>query len=86
MPSSRLGCPLSLKTPNMGNTGSNVNPFIADWAETDNVEQIPGAKLALGALEIGAFQQTDIDGIPNGGEQRFDYEGGNPKLTRRSLL
>ena len=24
MPSSRLGCPLSLKTPNMGNTGINA--------------------------------------------------------------
>ena len=52
---------------------SNVNPFIADWAETDNTEQIPGAKLALGALELGAFQQTDIDDIPPGGSQSFDY-------------
>ena len=25
MPSSRLGCPLSLKTPNMGNTGSDLD-------------------------------------------------------------
>ena len=27
MPSSRLGCPLSLKTPNMGNPGYNRSPI-----------------------------------------------------------
>ena len=51
----------------------NVNPFIADWAEQGNTEQIPGVKLSLGAQAIGAFQQTDIEDIPAGGEQVFEY-------------
>ena len=29
MPSSRLGCPLSLKTPNMGNTGIHAASILA---------------------------------------------------------
>ena len=34
-PSSRLGCPLSLKTPNMGNPGYNIRGFrssLSKWA------------------------------------------------------
>ena len=51
----------------------NVGEFVQDWAEAGNVEQIPGAKLSLGAQALGAFEQTDIDDIPLGGEQSFEY-------------
>ena len=51
----------------------NVGEFVQDWAEAGNVEQIPGAKLSLGAQALGAFDQTDIDDIPLGGAQAFEY-------------
>ena len=67
---------------------SNVNPFIADWAETDNTDDVPSGKLgnvknwALEnvspvsfpfAQELGGFPLADIAAIPNGGEQQFLY-------------
>ena len=69
---------------------SNVNPFIADWAEDGNTQEIPDDKLGAvriwardaadehqtpTMLELGRFLQTDIDVIPNGGEQAFSYAG-----------
>ena len=57
----------------MVNSQATSIQFIADWAEEGNTEQIPGVKLSLGAQAIGAFQQTDIDDIPAGGEQVFEY-------------
>ena len=55
MPSSRLGCPLSLKTPNMGNTG---------WSAT---EPIPAVSLIqeAGTQEPalnGRVLSTGVDG------------------------
>ena len=67
---------------------SNVNPFISDWAETDNTDDVPAGKLGNVknwaklnvspistpfAQELGGFVPADIAGIPNGGEQEFRY-------------
>ena len=40
MPSSRLGCPLSLKTPNMGNTGEVVARFDLRPVETPQAPEL----------------------------------------------
>ena len=64
---------LTLTNTSLVNSG-NVTPYIADWAEEGNNQQIPGGKLSLGAQAIGAFQQVDIDAIPNGGSQLFVYQ------------
>ena len=45
MPSSRLGCPLSLKTPNMGNPG-----FIRFGAVVD-VRHLHGKPVGMGELK-----------------------------------
>ena len=45
MPSSRLGCPLSLKTPNMGNTGSYMD--LAGLAVAIAVGALSGAVVVL---------------------------------------
>ena len=63
---------LTLTNTSLVNAG-NVDPFIADWAEEGNSQHIPGSKLDLGALEVGAFAQDDIDAIPAGGEATFLY-------------
>ena len=68
----------------------NVNPFIADWAEQGNLDDVPDDKLGAvriwareaadehqtpTMLDLGRFLQSDIDVIPNGGEQAFTYAG-----------
>ena len=68
----------------------NVNPFIADWAETDNDDDIPDGKLGNVRIwardaaaehdtpnmrDLGRFMPADIDAIPNGSESEFVYSG-----------
>ena len=68
----------------------NVDPFIADWAETANTDAIPDDKLGNvqiwardsadehetpNMLDLGRFAPADIAAIPNGGEQDFVYSG-----------
>ena len=54
MPSSRLGCPLSLKTPNMGNTG-------LERYQSTNTEV--GRVLSTVSLGTPAFNRTRRRGV-----------------------
>ena len=60
MPSSRLDCPLSLKTPNMGNTGvDTMGLLLAVVVHPANIQDRDGAKLVIDKL-IGRFPRMRL--------------------------
>ena len=62
MPSSRLDCPLSLKTPNMGNTGvDTMGLLLAVVVHPANIQDRDGAKLVI---DIGRFPRFRLKGQP----------------------
>ena len=77
MPSSRLGCPLSLKTPNMGKYSGRSRGF--GFVEMPNQDEAEAAIAALNGTELSGRMLTVNESRPReggGGGGRGDGGGG----------